>query len=233
MLLVGVAGVLHAGASVRDPGGEPPPPPPGSARELAHPATTVGQPSGSAASFKVKAPGAVDTAPSDVRPSAPSPAPFGSSPSAVPLSEPSTSSALRVGRWAWPLDPRPVITRGFEPPSERWSAGHRGVDLTPRASGVVHAVDDGIVTHVGTIAGRPTISITHASGTRSTYEPVASELTRGSRVARGAALGNLVDAGSHCTPKCLHLGAIRDDTYLNPLLLLEPMRIVLLPLGAR
>lgn len=149
----------------------------------------------------------------------------------VSLGAPATrASPPARHRWTWPLDPRPLLTRRFDPPGQRWSAGHRGIDLTPQGPRSVYAVDAGVVTHVGLIAGRPTVSVTHASGIRSTYEPVTSPLSRGARIARGGRLGDLVPAGSHCLPTCLHLGAIRGESYLDPLLLLEPPRIVLLPL---
>lgn len=143
---------------------------------------------------------------------------------------PGPAAGRQRAHWQWPLAPRPSLTRAFEPPSERWSAGHRGVDLTPVGSRTVTAVDAGTITHVGVIAGKPTLSITHASGIRSTYEPVTSPLPKGARVARGDVIGTLSDARSHCTPTCLHLGAIRSTTYLNPLALLGLAPVVLLPL---
>src|SRR5262245_10388943 len=35
-------------------------------------------------------------------------------------------------RWIWPLSPRPAVLRGFTLGPERWSRGHRGVDLAAR-----------------------------------------------------------------------------------------------------
>ncbi len=97
----------------------------------------------------------------------------------------------------------------------------------------MYAVEAGVVSHVGVIAGRPTISVQHADGLRSTYEPVASELHLGDTVSAGQDIGTLVDPGSHCSPAaCLHLGAIRNAAYLDPMLLLRPIRVILKPLSS-
>lgn len=136
-------------------------------------------------------------------------------------------------RWAWPLDPPPRVVRPFLRPPSRYGAGHRGVDLSGTPGQQVLAVESGTVTHVGRIAGRGTVTVLHPSGIRSTYEPVAPAVTVGARVARGAALGRLEQNGSHCgTVACLHLGAIRGDEYLDPMVFLAGGgRVRLLPLA--
>lgn len=93
-------------------------------------------------------------------------------------------------------------------------------------------MEAGMVTHVGRIAGRGTISVLHVSGIRSTYEPVEPTVVTGSAVGSGSVLGRLEEAGSHCGPAaCLHLGAVRGDLYLDPLTLLQGgQRVRLLPL---
>jgi hypothetical protein len=89
------------------------------------------------------------------------------------------------------------------------------------------------VTHVGSIAGRGTVSVLHASGIRSTYEPLDPAVVAGSAVARGGLLGRLQESGTHCDPAlCLHLGALRGHTYLDPIAFLQyPRRVRLLPLS--
>jgi hypothetical protein len=97
---------------------------------------------------------------------------------------------------------------------------------------VVGAVDAGVVTHVGRIAGRGTVTVLHATGVRSTYEPVDATVAVGAAVAVGTPLGQLAASGSHCEPACLHLGAVRGEVYLDPLVLLVGgRRVRLLPLG--
>jgi hypothetical protein len=94
----------------------------------------------------------------------------------------------------------------------------------------VLAVEDGIVSHVGVVAGRGTVTVLHRDGLRSTYEPVDAGVRLGASVHSGEALGTLSAAGSHCASACLHLGARRGDGYLDPEPLLRPARIILLPL---
>jgi murein DD-endopeptidase MepM/ murein hydrolase activator NlpD len=138
----------------------------------------------------------------------------------------------RRGRWAWPLRPRPEVVHPFVQPSGPYGPGHRGVDLAGAEGQPVLAVDAGTVWHVGVIAGRGTVTLLHASGLRSTYEPVVAVVTKGQVVARGASIGRLELAASHCSPSaCLHLGALRGDGYLDPMLLLGGGRVRLLPLG--
>ncbi|MCW4602714.1 M23 family metallopeptidase [Janibacter hoylei] len=111
-------------------------------------------------------------------------------------------------------------------------AGHRGIDLAASKGDPVTSVDDGVVTHRGRIAGRGTVSITHGDGVRSTYEPVDSSLTVGDRVRRGEEIGRVGPEPGHCEPAtCLHLGAKRDDTYLDPMGFFGVRRVVLLPVA--
>jgi len=134
--------------------------------------------------------------------------------------------------WAWPLSPQPSIVRRFIAPERRWGPGHRGVDLAGHVGQPVHAVAAGTVSHVGVVAGRGTVSVLHPCGIRSTYEPVDPSVRVGQFVAQGATLGVLAAAGSHCVPAaCLHLGALRGQSYLDPLLLLVGGRVRLLPMG--
>ena len=144
---------------------------------------------------------------------------------------PGAGGTVLRGRWSWPLTPRPEVARPFVRPASRYGVGHRGVDLAGRSGQPVLAVDDGVVSHVGVIAGRGTVTVVHPSGLRSTYEPVDAAVRRGDLVVRGSPLGSLVEAGSHCGAlACLHLGAIRDAAYLDPLTLLGGARVRLLPL---
>ncbi len=130
----------------------------------------------------------------------------------------------------WPLLP-PDVVAGFDPPESTWGAGHRGVDLAGRPGQPVRAALPGRIAFAGTIAGRPVVTVSHGA-TRTTYEPVATTLPRGTRVAAGSVIGSLGVAGSHCFPAaCLHWGWIRDETYLDPLRLVAGGPVRLLPLA--
>lgn len=150
--------------------------------------------------------------------------------SALGLSVPGVSQP--EGRWAWPVGDgsRPAVVAPFDAPDSRWGAGHRGIDLGSRVGEPVRAVADGTITHRGRVAGRPTITVTHEDGIRSTYEPVASDLGRGDRVSRGETIGRVSDEPGHCAPgTCLHLGALQGPDYLDPLPFFGARRVVLLP----
>jgi murein DD-endopeptidase MepM/ murein hydrolase activator NlpD len=153
-------------------------------------------------------------------------------PAGPPRGPGSPTPGARHGRWAWPLSPRPAVLRRFDAPDTRYGPGHRGVDLAAPVGAVVTVVDVGVVRHAGPIGGRGTVSVEHASGLRSTYEPVVPAVSEGDVVAAGQALGTLErspDAG-HCGPtSCLHLGARRAAWYVDPLALLARGRVVLLP----
>ncbi|WP_241384239.1 M23 family metallopeptidase [Rhodococcus sp. CH91] len=141
---------------------------------------------------------------------------------AVLVGLPGTGSAT-TGRFVWPLDPRPVVTRHFDPPEHDWLPGHRGVDLEARSGRTVAAAGDGIVVFAGLVAGKPVVSIDHPGGLRTTYEPVDATVTAGRRVARGEPIGTVVAGHEGCAaPACLHWGLRRDrDDYLDPLPLVQ------------
>jgi murein DD-endopeptidase MepM/ murein hydrolase activator NlpD len=177
------------------------------------------------------------SAPPTGRPAAPEPLGGGSSARAQSSREAAgvarpQADLTPTRRWRWPLAPRPAVVRPFQPPATRYGAGHRGIDLTAMPGQSVTTVADGTVTHVSVIAGRGTVTVTHPSGVRSTYEPVAAVVTVGDVLRAGAAVGRVEGQGSHCDPRaCLHLGAIRGGEYLDPLVLLGAGRVRLLPLA--
>ena len=118
----------------------------------------------------------------------------------------------------WPLSGSPVVQRGFDPPTVAWGSGHRGIDLAAKPGDAVLAAADGTVAFVGSIAGKPVISLDHGP-VRTTYEPVISALQVGERVALGQVIGQ-VGQGGHCRG-CLHWGLREGKAYLNPLLLID------------
>jgi len=120
---------------------------------------------------------------------------------------------IRSGRWQWPLRPDPDVVRRFDPPADRWGAGHRGVDLLAADDAPVYAAGGGVVGYAGWLAGRGVVMVTHGS-LRTTYEPVRAAVHVGDKVAAGSRLGTLQSVGSHCAPlSCLHWGLLRGDVY--------------------
>ncbi|BBH64350.1 peptidase M23 [Actinoplanes sp. OR16] len=133
----------------------------------------------------------------------------------------------------WPMA-SPHVLRRFDPPPERWLSGHRGVDLAARPSAGVRAAGAGTVVFAGRVAGRGVVSVAHAGGLRTTYEPVAASVSRGDRVVAGEPLGTIEIGHAGCPePVCLHWGLRRGDDYLDPLALLGLGRVRLLPLEGR
>jgi murein DD-endopeptidase MepM/ murein hydrolase activator NlpD len=133
--------------------------------------------------------------------------------------------------WLLPLPGAPVVSRSFEPPPHPYAAGHRGVDLAATDGAPVLSAGEGVVVFAGMVAGRPVVSIDHAGGLRTTYEPVAASVGAGTSVARGSPIGRLVAGSAGCpAPACLHWGLRRGERYLDPLGLLAPQRVRLLPL---
>jgi murein DD-endopeptidase MepM/ murein hydrolase activator NlpD len=150
--------------------------------------------------------------------------------SVVPSTAPAYADRSGPSRGGWPLDPRPDVVEPFDPPTSRWGAGHRGVDLAGRPGQPVRAAEAGRVSFAGTLAGRGVVVVDHGT-TRTTYEPVDATVGVGETVPAGGILGRLQLFGSHCFPAaCLHWGLIEGhDHYLDPLTLVGAGPVRLLP----
>lgn len=123
------------------------------------------------------------------------------------------------------------IVRGYDDVG-RFSAGHRGVDLAGRHAEPVAAAAQGIVHFAGLVAGRPSVSIDHGNGWRTTYLPVVASVARGDAVERGQRIGNLV--AGHCAAEvCLHWGLTDGAAYADPTAFLESPVVRLLPQGSQ
>ena len=181
----------------------------------------------------------------------------------VPSSAPVLSSASVPGtveltasrlRYRSPTtESRPRVIRPFEKPAQRWSAGHRGVDLrVPENDRRVYAPAPGKVVFSGTVVNRKVLVIAHPDGRRSTFEPMDEALPVGTTVAAGEVIGTVaVTAGGtserpyrRCTTVCLYWGVrqggARGDgsgktaEYINPMSLLgskEPSILLPVPSG--
>ncbi len=136
--------------------------------------------------------------------------------------------------WTRPVGGGPggaAILRGFDPPTEPWLAGHRGVDLAADPYSRVQAAATGTVAFAGPLNGRGVVSIAHSDGLRTTYEPVAALVSVGASVIGGEVIGLLEPLTAHCGRSCLHWGLRRGEDYLNPLSVLARSPPVLLPYG--
>lgn len=123
----------------------------------------------------------------------------------------------------------------FDPPDKPWQSGHRGVDIAANPGAHIVAPASGIIAYVGSIDGVPIVSIDHANGIRTTYQPIDAALKQGEYVKQGDLIGYLSSGDAqvlyHCAPNsCLHWGArTGPETYIDPLSLLERVTIRLYP----
>ena len=148
---------------------------------------------------------------------------------------------------------RPRVIRPFEKPAQRWSAGHRGVDLAvPVNDRRVYAPAPGKVVFSGTVVNRKVLVIAHPDGRRSTFEPMDETLPVGTTVAAGEVIGTVAGTANgnserpyrRCSTPCLYWGVrqggARGDgsgktaEYINPMSLLgskEPSILLPVPGG--
>ena len=150
---------------------------------------------------------------------------------------------------------RPRVIRPFEKPTQRWSAGHRGVDLAvPENDRRVYAPAPGKVVFSGTVVNRKVLVLAHPDGRRSTFEPMDEALPVGTTVAAGEVIGTVATPDSvggngerpyrRCTTACLYWsvrqggargdGSGKDAGYINPMSLLgskEPSILLPVPGG--
>ena len=148
---------------------------------------------------------------------------------------------------------RPRVIHPFEKPAQRWSAGHRGVDIAiPENDRHVYAPAPGKVVFSGTVVNRKVLVIAHPDGRRSTFEPMDEALPVGTTVAVGDVIGTVAGAAGgnsersyrRCSAPCLYWGVrqggARGDgsgktaEYINPMSLLgskEPSILLPVPGG--
>ncbi|WP_182883814.1 M23 family metallopeptidase [Microbispora sp. H10949] len=144
-------------------------------------------------------------------------------------------------RWMWPLSRPARPLRRFDPPAQRWLAGHRGVDLAADPGEEVRAAGPGTAGVAERVAGRGVVTVVHAGGLRTTYLPVRALVRPGEVVVAGQVIGVIEDGAAHCPVSCLHWGLLRDPgllrdrgplrdrLYLDPLLLFGQGEVRLLP----
>lgn len=107
------------------------------------------------------------------------------------------------------------VVRPFAPIGQY--AGHWGIDIgSPVGSSVVSA-GAGVVSFSGSIAGRRSITITHAAGVQVSYSYLATiGVSQGQQVRRGTRLGTV---GQHGGVPSFHLSLRIDGVYRDPMIL--------------
>ncbi|WP_424465964.1 peptidoglycan DD-metalloendopeptidase family protein [Pseudoclavibacter helvolus] len=134
--------------------------------------------------------------------------------------------------WLWPVEEAPSVTRAFDLTTD-YGAGHRGIDIAARPGAAVLAPTAGTIRFAGFVVDRPVLSLQHADGSVTSYEPVVSDLSQGSAVHPGQRIGVLSPAHRHTPEGALHLGLRQGGSYADPARCfgaLRPPAAVLLPL---
>lgn len=162
-------------------------------------------------------------------------------------------TASRVRYRSPTSESRPRVIRPFEKPTQRWGAGHRGVDIAvPENNRRVYAPAPGKVVFSGTVVNRKVLVIAHPDGRRSTFEPMDETLPVGTTVAAGDVIGTVGGAADgnserpylRCSTPCLYWGVRqggargdgsgKEAEYINPMSLLgskEPSILLPVPGG--
>jgi murein DD-endopeptidase MepM/ murein hydrolase activator NlpD len=123
-----------------------------------------------------------------------------------------------------------AVVRPFVPPPTPYAAGHRGVDLAAGPGAPVGAAAAGTVRFAGSVARRGVVVLAHPDGITTEYEPVRPLVAAGQAVGAGQVVGRIAGRHAGCPGSCLHWGARRGTTYLDPLALLRRLGpVVLLP----
>ncbi|MDO5735408.1 MAG: peptidoglycan DD-metalloendopeptidase family protein [Propionibacteriaceae bacterium] len=119
----------------------------------------------------------------------------------------------------------------FDAAATRYSSGHRGVDLAAHPGQDIAASAAGVVHFAGMVAGRPSISVDHGGGLRTTYTPAVATVSRGQQVTVGQIIG-AVGSDEHCRSACLHWGLTDGIDHFDPMFHRDVPVIRLLPLGS-
>lgn len=136
--------------------------------------------------------------------------------------------------WVSPV-PAMEIIEAFDPPSEAWLKGHRGIDVLTVSGEPLRAPAAGTIRFRGTVVGTATVSIETDSGHVVSLQPAESELKMGEKFAAGARIGTVAEGG-HCDESCLHIGVWKSEgkkKYLDPAGFFGQEQSILLPLSRK
>lgn len=147
--------------------------------------------------------------------------------SAVPASEAQPT-------WVSPV-PAMEIAEAFDPPTEAWLQGHRGIDVLTVSGEPVRAPAAGTIRFRGSVAGTATMSIETDSGYVVSFQPAKSTLEKGEAFPAGAEIGTVAEGG-HCDDSCLHIGVWKSEgvkKYTDPAVFFGQEQSILLPLSRK
>lgn len=121
-------------------------------------------------------------------------------------------------RWQLPVPAGTLLIRDLDLPSQPWLPGHRGIDVQRRPGSVLLAPAAGQVSVARVVAGRPVVTLLHADGHRSSFDPAVALVPPGTTVAANTPIAVVGDSTGHCPHSdCVHWGVRWGDTYVDPL----------------
>lgn len=153
-----------------------------------------------------------------------------------PPPSPASAAAASQAQPTW-LTPVPAmeIVEAFDPPSQVWLRGHRGIDVVTVRGEPVRAPAAGTIRFRGSVSGTATLSIETNSGYVISFQPAKSTMTRGDAFPAGAEIGT-VTQGGHCDDSCLHIGVWKSvgvKSYTDPTAFFGQEQSILLPLARK
>lgn len=150
----------------------------------------------------------------------------GPAPAETPEAPGPSASVGSAGTWLWPV--QGAVVRGYDPPDNPYSAGHRGIDIAARIGTTVVAPEGGVVTFAGQVAGQLYVTIDHGSNILSTCSFLSAVLVhKGDVVARGTPIAR--SGSGHpgsALPSHLHFGVRVAGDYADPMTFLAPPSVV-------
>ncbi len=130
-----------------------------------------------------------------------------------------------TGTWPWPVV-GPII-RDYDPPDSPYGSGHRGIDIAAPFGTPVLAPAPAIVKFAGKVGGQLFVSLDHSGGLETTYSWVSAIFVhKNDAVYTGMRIALTGSGHPGTSVPHLHLGAKRDEAYIDPMSLLRPTSVV-------
>jgi murein DD-endopeptidase MepM/ murein hydrolase activator NlpD len=103
-------------------------------------------------------------------------------------------AALMAGGTCWAPPVHAPVTDPYRAPACTYCPGNRGIEFGPSPGQRVTAVEQGVVTFAGVVAGTRYVVVDHADGVRATYGRLATmAVARGERIGAGVVIGTTTD----------------------------------------
>lgn len=146
-------------------------------------------------------------------------------PSTTSTSKSSSSTTKKSGAYIWPVSSK-RITSGFghrTSPGGIGSTNHQGVDIGASTGTPIHAIASGKVILAGWNGGYGNcVMIDHGNGIVSVYGHQSKiAVSSGQRVSQNDIIGYVGSTG-HSTGPHLHLGILKNGSYVSPLNYVNP-----------